>query len=332
MSRIGSIPPSTWVTSPPSKQRTTWAMASHSRILARNWLPRPSPLAAPRTSPAISTNVSRVGMISLEPAIFASSSRRWSGTATSPTLGSMVQKGIIGRLGRGGLRQSVEQGRFADIGQTDDAAIETHRRSFLSVRREMTRPMRPAQRKGKSGRRESTDGAATFRSRRIATSRRLIGFGSHETSFSSFLGASPPSFGPGVSRGSGLRSRGPRRRDADARAASSCGSRKANASTRRKPPNSASITARSPNRTSRRPRRATRPRTRPRPSSQPPRRLRQRRPESQPAFTAPAAAPEQSAAPETPAMPPIAAPAQPVPAPAPSPYGALPADGFAGTK
>ena len=55
-------------------------------------------------------------------------------------------------------------------------------------------------------------------------------------------------------------------------------------------------------------------------------------PESQPAFTAPTAAPQQSAAPETPAMPPIAAPAQPVPAPAPSPYGALPADGFAGTK
>jgi hypothetical protein len=43
--------PSTWVTSPSSKQRSTWAMASTSRILARNWLPSPSPFDAPFTSP-----------------------------------------------------------------------------------------------------------------------------------------------------------------------------------------------------------------------------------------------------------------------------------------
>ena len=35
-------------------------------------------------------------------------------------------EGIIGRLGRGRLRQRVEQGRFADIGQADNAAFETH--------------------------------------------------------------------------------------------------------------------------------------------------------------------------------------------------------------
>ena len=33
---------------------------------------------------------------------------------------------IIGRLRRRRRGQGVEQGRFADIGQTDDAAIETH--------------------------------------------------------------------------------------------------------------------------------------------------------------------------------------------------------------
>jgi hypothetical protein len=33
---------------------------------------------------------------------------------------------IIGRLRRLRLRQRVEQGRFADIGQTDDTAFETH--------------------------------------------------------------------------------------------------------------------------------------------------------------------------------------------------------------
>jgi hypothetical protein len=50
-------------------------------------------LDAPRTSPAMSTKVSRVGMISLEPAMAASFSSRGSGTATSPTLGSIVQNG-----------------------------------------------------------------------------------------------------------------------------------------------------------------------------------------------------------------------------------------------
>jgi len=43
MSETGSILPATCTTFASSKQRTTCAMASHSRILARNWLPRPSP-------------------------------------------------------------------------------------------------------------------------------------------------------------------------------------------------------------------------------------------------------------------------------------------------
>ena len=68
-------------------------MASHSRMLARNWLPSPSPLLAPFTSPAMSTNVIRVGMTCRDFAISASLSSRGSGTATSPTFGSMVQNG-----------------------------------------------------------------------------------------------------------------------------------------------------------------------------------------------------------------------------------------------
>ena len=56
-------------------------------------MPSPSPFEAPRTRPAMSTKVSRVGMISFELAIAASVSSRGSGTATSPTLGSMVQNG-----------------------------------------------------------------------------------------------------------------------------------------------------------------------------------------------------------------------------------------------
>ena len=42
------------------------AMASTSRMLARNWLPRPSPLDAPFTRPAISTNSMTAGVTFLE--------------------------------------------------------------------------------------------------------------------------------------------------------------------------------------------------------------------------------------------------------------------------
>ena len=95
MSERGSTLPSTWMTSSSSKHRTTWTMASHSRMLARNLLPRPAPSAAPLTRPAMSTNSTVVGtMLSLEvPDIAASAWRRSSGTGTMPLLGSMVQKG-----------------------------------------------------------------------------------------------------------------------------------------------------------------------------------------------------------------------------------------------
>ncbi len=93
MSATGSMRPSTCVTSSSLKQRTTCAMASTSRMVARNWLPSPSPFEAPFTSPAMSTNDSRVGTICSDLASFASVSSRGSGTATSPTFGSMVQNG-----------------------------------------------------------------------------------------------------------------------------------------------------------------------------------------------------------------------------------------------
>ena len=52
----GLMLPSTWVTFGSSKQRTTWMMASVVRMFERNLLPRPSPLDAPLTRPAMSTN------------------------------------------------------------------------------------------------------------------------------------------------------------------------------------------------------------------------------------------------------------------------------------
>ena len=57
-------------------------MASTSRMLARNWLPSPSPLEAPRTRPAISTNSRLVGTTFTDLPISASISSRGSGTAT----------------------------------------------------------------------------------------------------------------------------------------------------------------------------------------------------------------------------------------------------------
>ena len=85
--------PAMWATSPDSKQRTTWAMARVSRMPARNRFPRPSPFDAPATSPAMSTNSIAAGTTRPGRAIAAMRSRRGSGTGTTPTLGSIVQKG-----------------------------------------------------------------------------------------------------------------------------------------------------------------------------------------------------------------------------------------------
>lgn len=75
------------------KALTTWQMAWHSRMWARNLLPRPSPLDAPATRPAMSTNSTVAGTTLLVSYILASMSSRSSGTGTIPTFGSMVAKG-----------------------------------------------------------------------------------------------------------------------------------------------------------------------------------------------------------------------------------------------
>ena len=93
MSSRGLTLPDTCTTFSSSKQRTTFKMASHSRMLLKNWLPSPSPLLAPSTSPAMSTNSMAVGTTDLGLMVCTSASWRGSGTGTTPTLGSMVQKG-----------------------------------------------------------------------------------------------------------------------------------------------------------------------------------------------------------------------------------------------
>ena len=93
ISEAGLTTPSTWTTSGSSKARVTTQMASASRILARNWLPSPSPSLAPRTIPAISTNDTVAGTTLALWNISARRPSRASGRGTTPTFGSIVAKG-----------------------------------------------------------------------------------------------------------------------------------------------------------------------------------------------------------------------------------------------
>ncbi len=137
-SAAGSTLFSTWITFSSSKQRTTWAMASTSRMWARNWLPRPSPFEAPRTRPAMSTKRIVVGTVRSGWTILASASMRGSGTGTMPTLGLDGAERIVRALGPG-VGEGVEERALADVRQTDDAAGETHKTGLIVGARRITR-------------------------------------------------------------------------------------------------------------------------------------------------------------------------------------------------
>ncbi len=93
MSSAGETLPSTCTTFGSEKARTTWQIAEASRMLARNALPRPCPLDAPRTRPAMSTKETGAGSTFCEEKISASLASRSSGSPTTPTFGSMVANG-----------------------------------------------------------------------------------------------------------------------------------------------------------------------------------------------------------------------------------------------
>ena len=124
MSRTGSIEPATCSTSGSSKHRTTWTIASTSRMCVRNLLPSPSPWLAPFTRPAMSTNSMAAGMTTLVFAI------RWSGR--QPVVGHRHDahvgidgaEGIVGRFRLAVARDGVEQGGLADVGQSDDSGSQ----------------------------------------------------------------------------------------------------------------------------------------------------------------------------------------------------------------
>jgi len=76
-----------------SKHLTTSNILSTSLICDRNLFPKPSPLLAPFTRPAISTNSITACVTFSGLYIFAKLSNLSSGTGTIPILGSIVQNG-----------------------------------------------------------------------------------------------------------------------------------------------------------------------------------------------------------------------------------------------
>jgi hypothetical protein len=91
--------------------------------MARNLLPSPSPLEAPATSPAMSTNSMAVGITFCGLTMAASLHEPRVRHRHHAHVGIDGAEGIVLRLdARRG--QGVEQGGLADIGQTDDTAFE----------------------------------------------------------------------------------------------------------------------------------------------------------------------------------------------------------------
>ena len=135
MSEMGSILPATWTTLSSAKQRTTCAIASVSRIVARNWLPSPSPFDAPATSPAMSTNSTVAGQHLFRMRDRGERAEARIGHLDDADVGlDRAERIVLGGDAR--ARQRVEERRLADVGQPDDAAFEAHGFSFLRVQQE----------------------------------------------------------------------------------------------------------------------------------------------------------------------------------------------------
>ena len=133
MSSLGETLPSTWTTFSSLKARMTWQIASDSRMFARNLLPRPSPSQAPRTMPAMSTKSTVAGSIALRAEDLGELVEARVGDADDADVGLDRGERVVGRQ-HVVLGQGVEQGRLADIRQTDDSDRERHVATSRSVR------------------------------------------------------------------------------------------------------------------------------------------------------------------------------------------------------
>ncbi len=97
-----------------SKQRTTCAIASTSRMCERNLLPSPSPCEAPATRPAISTNSTVVGNELLRVGDRGELLQPRIGHRNHADVGIDRTERVV--LGSDlGARERVEQSRLADI-------------------------------------------------------------------------------------------------------------------------------------------------------------------------------------------------------------------------
>ena len=130
---FGLTSPSTCTTSSSVKPRTTWAIASASRMFARNWLPSPSPSLAPRTMPAMSTNDTVAGRMRSEWKISASFVEPGVGQAHDADVRLDRRERVV-RREHVVLGQRVEQGGLADVGQADDADSESHGSQWYRAR------------------------------------------------------------------------------------------------------------------------------------------------------------------------------------------------------
>ena len=124
MSASGSTRPSGCGTPESSWQRTTWQIASVSRIEARNWLPSPSPSEAPLTRPAMSWKEIVAGT--------SSELRDRLRDPLQPLVGNLRDRDVrldrrervVAGLGAA-LGQRVEEGRLAGVRQPDDPDLHS---------------------------------------------------------------------------------------------------------------------------------------------------------------------------------------------------------------
>ncbi len=125
MSLAGLTSPSTWVTSSSRKTRVTWQIAADSRMWERNLLPRPSPCDAPATMPAMSTN-STVAGSTLALAEHLRELRQPVVRDPDHADVGLDRRERVVRREDVVLGQSVEEGRLARVGESDDADGECH--------------------------------------------------------------------------------------------------------------------------------------------------------------------------------------------------------------
>ena len=167
MSSAGSMRPSTWTTSWSLNARMTWQIASDSRMLARNLLPRPWPSEAPLTMPAMSTKDDGRRQELLRAEDLREHVQPRVGHAHHADVGLDRRERVV-RREHVVLGQRVEQGGLADVGQADDPDGEAHGRASLggSHRTPLRGPSQPETDRATSKPRQNRARSALSRSRR----------------------------------------------------------------------------------------------------------------------------------------------------------------------